>query len=358
VLGMAAIGAKAQDMAGKNQSFTKIESASKHLLGIIDDILDMSKIEAGKFELSSVTFRLREVIARVENIMRFKANEKKLEFAVSVADRVPDTLYGDDIRLAQVITNLVSNAIKFTPEMGRVSLAVSLDSEMEGRCILRFLVRDTGIGMTGEQQAKIFSSFQQAESSTTRKYGGTGLGLALSKRIVELMGGAIRVDSEPGSGAAFSFTITAPRGEMTPEDGVLGNVPYETRTGEFAGSVILLVDDVEINREIVISLLEDTGVVIDAAENGVKAVELFERDPERYRLILMDLQMPVMDGYTASRRIRAGVSPNAAAVPIVAMTANVSREDIENCLASGMNAHLGKPIDLDKLLALLRKYLN
>ncbi|MCL1981153.1 MAG: ATP-binding protein [Proteobacteria bacterium] len=358
VLGMAAIGAKARDIAGKNQAFTKIEGASHHLLGVINDILDMSKIEAGKFELSNIIFRVREVIARVENIMRFKANEKKLEFAVTVADAVPDSLYGDDIRLAQVITNLVSNAIKFTPETGHVLLAVSLDGEAQGRCTVRFVVQDTGIGITEEQKAKLFTSFQQAESSTTRKYGGTGLGLALSKQIVTLMGGEIRADSEPGYGSVFMFTITAPRADSQTEEEIPETVPLEMQEGEFAGKAILLVDDVEINREIVLSLLEETGVVIDIAENGKKAVELFEQAPGRYRLILMDLQMPIMDGYEASRRIRAFNAPNAAAVPIIAMTANVFKEDIEHCLACGMNAHLGKPIELDKLIALLRRHLN
>ena len=358
VLGMTTIGAKARDIASKNQAFTKIEGASTHLLGVINDILDMSKIEAGKFDLSSINFRVREAIARVENIMRFKSNEKQQIFIVTVAEEVPEALRGDDTRLAQVITNLVGNAIKFTPENGRISLAVSLEGEADGLCTLRFRVHDTGIGITEEQKAKLFSSFQQAESSTTRQYGGTGLGLVLSKRIVELMGGDIQVESKPRRGSSFSFTIAAPRAYMAPEDTMVPSAPREIQEGEFAGKVILLVDDVEINREIVLLLLEATGITIDAAENGQQAVRLFEQAPERYHLILMDLQMPVMDGYEASRRIRASASPQGATVPIIAMTANVFKEDIENCLANGMNDHFGKPIELDKLLSLLRWHLN
>ncbi|MCL2458362.1 MAG: ATP-binding protein [Desulfobulbus sp.] len=358
VLGMTAIGAKARDIASKNQAFAKIEGASTHLLGVINDILDMSKIEAGKFELSGINFRVREIVARVENIMRFKSNEKKQAFAVTVTDDVPDALQGDDIRLAQVITNLVSNAIKFTPANGQILLAVSFEGEVDGLCTVRFSVQDTGIGITKEQKEKLFISFQQAESSTTRKYGGTGLGLVLSKRIVELMGGDIQVESNPGRGSTFSFTITVPRSNMTPEETTVQSVPHEIQEGEFAGKVILLVDDVEINREIVLSLLEATGVTIDVAENGQQAVELFERTPERYHLILMDLQMPVMDGYEASRRIRAGASPQAASVPIIAMTANVFKEDIENCLVCGMNGHFGKPIELNKLLSMLHRHLK
>jgi len=358
VLGMTAIGAKARDMLSKDHAFVKIKEASNHLLGVINDILDMSKIEAGKLELSAIDFRVREVVAHVEDILRFKTDEKNQKFSVSISDAVPDSLYGDDTRLAQVITNLIGNAVKFTPEQGEISLVAELEDETDGICTVCFRVRDTGIGITEEQKAKLFTAFQQAESQTTRKYGGTGLGLALSKRIVELMGGEIRVESEPGRGSSFSFTIKAPRADMAPQEELSGNATQEMREGEFADKVILLADDVDINREIVIALLEITGVVIDTAENGAKAAELFEQAPERYHLILMDLQMPVMDGYEATRRIRAGSSPQAPSVPIIAMTANVFKEDIEHSLASGMNGHLGKPIELEKLLPLLRKYLS
>jgi len=358
VLGMVAIGAKAQDISSKNRAFVKIGEASKHLLGVINDILDMSKIEAGKLELSPIDFRVREVLEHVEDILRFKTDEKNQKFTVSVADSVPDSLCGDDTRLAQIITNLIGNAIKFTPEQGTVSLEAWLEDETDGICTVRFCVRDTGIGITEEQKAKLFTAFQQAECQTTRNYGGTGLGLALSKRIVELMGGDIRVDSQPGHGSAFSFTIKAPRADMASQEELSESAPQEMQKGEFAGKVILLADDVEINREIVIALLEVTGVAIDTAENGEKAVELFEQAPERYHLILMDLQMPVMDGYKAAQNIRAGTSSQAASVPIIAMTANVFKEDIEHSLASGMNGHLSKPIELEKLLSLLRKYLS
>jgi signal transduction histidine kinase/CheY-like chemotaxis protein len=372
VVGMTVIGTRAANLPDKDYAFTKIKEASEHLLGVISDILDMSKIEAGKLELSEVQYRVRDIVSRVENIMRFKSDEKKQTFVAAVADDVPDALLGDDLRLAQVITNLISNAVKFTPEAGRITLNVSLDDEGEGEtdgvCVLRFTVQDTGIGITEEQQSKLFNIFQQAESATTRKYGGTGLGLALSKQIVELMGGKIRVESEPGLGSTFSFTIRAPRAATAIEseggtgDEMFGEsdagAPQDFQSGEFEGRVILLADDIEINREIVIALLEETGAVIDTAVNGEQAAELFEKAPERYDLILMDIQMPVMDGYDACRRIRAEGSPRAASVPIIAMTANVFQEDIERGLQSGMNGHLGKPIDIDKLLATMRKFLN
>ncbi|MDR3230521.1 MAG: response regulator [Synergistaceae bacterium] len=357
VIGMAKIGVKALDIERKDYSFAKIHEASEHLLGIINDILDMSKIAAGKLEFSETVFRVRDAVMRVRNIMCFRTDEKKQEFLVSIADDMPEAVRSDDLRLTQVLTNLVGNAVKFTPLGGRITLSAFFDGEEDGRCVLRFMVEDTGIGITEEQKAKLFNPFQQAESDTTRKYGGTGLGLALSKQIVELMGGKIWADSTPGQGSTFAFTVRAPLGEWISEETTACTVE-EMRDGEFRDFVILLAEDVEINREIIITLLEPTGVVIESAENGRQAAEMFERTPERFDLILMDVQMPIMDGYEAARRIRAGHDPRAAAVPIIALTANVFKDDIERSMACGMNAHLGKPIELDNVLSILRRYLS
>lgn len=357
VIGMTKIGSKAEGLSRKDYAFSKIKEASEHLLDVINDILDMSKIESGKLTLSKLVFSVRDVVSRVENVMRFKTDEKHQEFTVAVADDIPRALLGDDLRIAQVLTNLIGNAVKFTPENGRITLSALFDGEADGLCALRFLVRDSGIGITDEQKNKLFQSFQQAEESTTRKYGGTGLGLALSKQIVELMGGNIWVDSVPGEGSTFGFTIEAPRTEPVPENEEADGVGEDMKPGEFKNRVILLADDVEINREILISLLEPSEATIDSVEDGLQTVEMFEKNPERYHLILMDVQMPIMDGYEATRRIRSAENPYAAKVPIVAMTANVFQEDIEHSLASGMNAHIGKPIDLTKLLIVLRRYL-
>jgi signal transduction histidine kinase len=358
VIGMTKIGALAGDLERKNYAFANIKEASEHLLSIINDILDISKIESGKFELSEVVFRVRDIVSRVENVMRFKSDEKQQEITTRIADDVPEAICGDDMRIAQVITNLVGNAIKFTPEKGRITLSADLVGESDGMCTLRFLVEDSGIGITEEQKSKLFTVFQQAESGTTRRYGGTGLGLALSRQIVELMGGKIWVDSLFGHGSIFGFTIQARRAGILPDKNGLTDGIEDLRAGEFAGSTILLADDVDINREIVAALLEPSGALIECAGNGVQAVDMFERDPARYNLILMDVQMPAMDGYDATKRIRSGHGPEAATIPIVAMTANVFREDIERCLASGMNEHLGKPINLEELLAVLRRYLG
>ncbi|MDR3358063.1 MAG: response regulator [Desulfovibrio sp.] len=358
VIGMTKIGALAGDLERKNYAFANIKNASEHLLGIINDILDISKIESGKFELSEVVFRVRDIVSRVKNVTRFKSDEKQQEIAISIADDVPEAICGDDMRIAQVITNLVGNAIKFTPEKGRIMLSANLAGESDGMCTLRFLVEDSGIGITEEQQSKLFTAFQQAESGTTRRYGGTGLGLALSRQIVELMGGTIWVNSVFGHSSIFGFTIQARRAGILPDRDGRADGIKDLRASEFAGSTILLVDDVDINREIVTALLEPSGARIECAGNGVQAVEMFERDPARYNLILMDVQMPIMDGYGATERIRSGHSPEAATIPIVAMSANVFREDIEHCLASGMNEHLGKPVNLEDVLVVLRRYLG
>jgi signal transduction histidine kinase/CheY-like chemotaxis protein len=359
VIGMTTIGLKSTDEPGKDYAFTKIKESSEHLLGIINDILDMSKIEAGKLEFSEVDFDVRVTLSHIENIMRFKTDERNQTFTVNIAQDVPAALHGDDLRLSQVIMNLIGNAIKFTPENGSIELVVSLDGAEDDICTIRFLVKDTGIGIDAQQQAKLFTSFQQAESNTTRKYGGTGLGLALSKQIVELMGGEIWVESKSGEGSTFGFTIKAAEREpLSGSDAPEETAPAELQSNEFEGSVILLADDVEINREIIISLLDSSGAVIETAENGEEAAEMFEKSPEHYALILMDVQMPVMDGYDATHRIRTNINPHAATVPIIAMTANVFKEDIARSIDSGMNEHLGKPVEMDKLLATLRKYLK
>jgi len=360
IIGMTAIGKNSDDINKKNYAFDRIENASSHLLGVINDILDMSKIEANKLELSPVTYCFEKMIQKIVDVISFRVDEKHQEFIISIDEKIPRFLTGDDQHLAQVITNLLSNAVKFTQEHGRISLNAKLLEETDSFCILQIEVSDSGIGISKEQQARLFSSFEQADSGTSRKFGGTGLGLAISKSIVELMEGKIWIESEPGKGSTFCFTIKALKANEADAD-----IPEEKESEQqaendnFEGHTILLAEDIEINREIVITVLEPTALNIDCAENGKEAVEKFAASPTQYDLILMDVQMPEMDGYEATRKIREIEQGTAREpVPIVAMTANVFREDIEKCLSAGMNDHLGKPLEMNELLKKLRKYLQ
>jgi signal transduction histidine kinase len=364
IIGMITIGKSASDIERKDYCLLKIEDASNHLLGVINDILDMSKIEANKFELSPAKFDFEKMLQRVVNVVNFRMDEKRHTFSVHIDKNIPKTLIGDDQRLAQVITNLLGNAIKFTPEQGSIILDSRLTEENNGLYTIETSIHDTGIGITSEQQEKLFLSFEQAESSTTRKYGGTGLGLAITKNIVELMGGTIWVKSEPGKGSTFSFTIKVKNGvngnDAANSEPPAKQTPVKEKVdlaGLFAGRQILLVEDVEINREIIKTLFEPTLLEIDCAENGIEAVRMFSEAPEKYDLIFMDIQMPEMDGYEATQHIRALDSPAAKTIPIIAMTANVFKEDIERCLEAGMNTHLGKPLDFKEVLEKMYAYL-
>jgi hemerythrin-like metal-binding protein len=494
IIGMTAIGKNSDDQEKKDYAFRKIEDASTHLLGVINDILDMSKIEANKLELSLEAFEFERMLRKVADVINFKMDQRKQSFYVTIDRKIPHTLVGDDQRLSQVIVNLLSNAVKFTPDEGSIRLNAYFEGEENGLCTIRIEVTDTGIGISPEQQKRLFNSFEQAESSTTRKFGGTGLGLAISRRIVELMGGEIWIESELGKGSTFIFTVKMKRGAMeqihTLNPGVnwsnlkilvvddesevwryfadiaqrfgircdtasggeealalikdkgpydiyfidwkmpgmngmeltarireqcgdksvvtmisgtewnliaddakaagvdrflakplfpssiadlinecLGitnaaaNGESEETADAFKGYRILLAEDVEINREIVLALLEPTALDIDCAGNGAIAVEMFKKEPEKYDMIFMDVQMPEMDGYEATRRIRAfeedlrTKTAEYQNIPIVAMTANVFREDVEKSLAAGMNDHIGKPLNFDEVMEKLRKYL-
>jgi CheY-like chemotaxis protein len=429
------------------------------------------------------------MLQKVINMITFRVNERQQKFYIDIDKNIPHAFIGDDLRLAQIITNLLSNAVKFTPEEGVIRLSARLASQDGDLCRLQISVTDTGIGITDEDKARLFRSFEQAEAGTARKYGGTGLGLALSRRIVELMGGEIWVESELGRGSEFTFTVllkreTGEQKRLLPEGVNRGNIRIfmvddepdtrdffmdlsknlgifckaaasaeealemleiddnyniyffdwdlpgmnglelariiraksagksivilfsssdwnviddETHNADidkflpkplfastivdiinecigpekkeflgstdealtdFRGHSILLAEDIEINREIVLTLLEPTNLSIECAENGVQALRMFEKAPDKYDMIFMDVQMPGMDGYEATRRIRSLDIPQAQSVKIVAMTANVFREDIEMCLKAGMNDHLGKPLDFSEVLRILKKYLS
>ncbi|MDR2432951.1 MAG: PTS transporter subunit EIIC [Treponema sp.] len=364
IIGMTNIAKSSGDIEKKDYCLKRIEDASSHLLGVINDILDMSKIEANKLELSPVQFNFKKMVQKVENVIAFRTEEKKQVFTVNIEKDIPPVLLGDDQRLAQVITNLLSNAVKFTPENGVINLNARLITESEGLCTIQVEVVDSGIGISKEQLPRLFNTFEQADSGTSREFGGTGLGLAISKSIVEMMGGRIWIESEEGKGSTFAFTIQmravadeSPAAGLHQDD---AETSPQTEEISFKGHRILLAEDVDINREIIVSLLEPTGLKMDSAENGAEALRMFSESPGKYDLIFMDVQMPEMDGYEATRKIRELEKTNPdfpKKIPIIAMTANVFREDIEKCLACGMNGHVGKPLNFDEVLSILKKYL-
>ncbi|MCL2628742.1 MAG: ATP-binding protein [Oscillospiraceae bacterium] len=377
IMGMTTIGETTDSVEKKDYALGKIHNASKHLLGVINDILDVSKIEANKFALSAVNFSLTEMLERVIDMINFRVDQKSQTLTVNIDDTIPDNLYGDDQRLVQVIMNILSNAVKFTNEDGTILLDVAKEKEEDDYCTIRIIVKDNGIGISKEQQARLFESFEQAEASTSRRFGGTGLGLVISKSIIEMMDGKIWVESELGKGVTVSFTVRlainkARKGkarakiiEAKKEEKVVQEVKnekealiHEMHNHDYTGFTVLLVEDVEINREIVMALLEATHLKIDCAENGVAAVKAFAANPKKYDLIFMDLQMPEMDGFTATRFIRSSNVVRAKEIPIVAMTANAFKEDIDKCLEAGMNGHIGKPLEYIKIVEVLDKYLK
>jgi len=377
IIGMTTIGKAAAAIERKDYCFTKIEDASQHLLGVINDILDMSKIEANKFELAPVKFNFEKIIQRAVDVVTFRVDEKKQKLTVHIDSAIPQTLIADDQRLAQVVINLLGNAVKFTPENGSISLEANLLKEKDSLCTIEVSVSDTGIGISEEHQKKLFKSFQQAEADTSRRFGGSGLGLVISRSIVEMMNGEIWVESEPGKGSVFSFMIEVIKDSLINDNSSGENIKDNAQqdiTGLYAGRRILMAEDVEINREIVQTLLEPTQLEIDFAENGKEAVRMFSESPEKYEMIFMDIQMPEMDGYEATKRIRAiEAERNSGAsftegtnnsmkfpkgIPIIAITANVFKEDVQKCLDAGMNSHVGKPFNLDDVLEKLYVFLK
>jgi CheY-like chemotaxis protein/two-component sensor histidine kinase len=484
---MTTIGINAKDIKQKNHALGKVRDASSHLLGIINDVLDMAKIEADKLELSPIEYNFEKMLQKVAAVVNFKIGEKNQVFSASIDSNIPRFVVGDDQRLSQVITNLLSNAVKFTPENGEIHLEVELVKEVDEVCELRISVQDSGIGITPAQQERLFKAFEQAESGTSREYGGTGLGLTISKRIVELMDGTIRVQSpaKNDKGSKFIFTVKVSRGHKSPRSLLAEGVNWknirimavddsaETRAqfsdifnelsitcdvaesgykaielietegaydvyfidwlmpgmdgveltrrikentnkpsvvtmitsasweevkdkateagvdkhllkplfssmlidcvneclgtpddepllaidGKFAGKVMLLAEDIETNREILIALLEESALTIEVAENGLQALEKVTEFPDKYDLVLMDVQMPQMDGLEATRKIRTLPQLQKRKLPIIAMTANVFKSDIEMCLEAGMDDHLGKPLDFEKVLEKLDQYL-
>ena len=355
----------------------KIGRSGRHLLGLINNTLEMQNIESGKRSLKDDPFSLRENLEQIDAMARTLCEEKGLRFHMVTAKEADDGLRGDSMLLKQALMNLLDNAIKYTPAPGDVSLLVDRIKGDGESCLLRFTVKDTGIGISKEYLPKVFDLFSQEDESFTNRYGGSGMGLAVTKQEVELMKGSISVESKQGEGS--SFTITVPFSYAAPKEGYAGSkeenagskeenagstiveeyAGTEENAGSLSGFRILVVEDVDENAEIVRDLLELEGAVIEHAENGLIALGMIERSAQSfYDAILMDLRMPVMDGLEAARSIRELEREDVKRIPIIALTANAFDVDIENSINAGMNAHLVKPIDSDLLYATLIEWIR
>jgi signal transduction histidine kinase/ActR/RegA family two-component response regulator len=345
-----------------------VEFSANSLLLIINDILDLSKVEAGKIELNPVDFDVSSLVKQSLILLDQKAKEKRITISNEIDPSIPKLLHGDDVRLRQVLLNLVGNAIKFTPESGRIEVKVVRQEEVFQGWMLAFSISDNGVGIPADRIDAIFEPFTQADGSTTRKFGGTGLGLTISKKLVELMHGKIWVTSTPQVGTTFHFTTLLSSGAEERQSSP-GNIHPERDTppaspapvstaAPAAGHTVLVVEDNHVNQKLARKLLEKLGCVVEVAENGRDAVDLFSQDPTRFKMIFMDCQMPVLSGFDATREIRELEQSIQSHTPIVAMTANAMTGDRERCLAAGMDDYVAKPIDRAFLSQVVTRYLR
>ena len=332
-----------------------IKSASKNLKVIINDILDLASIESGKLQFERIGFNLRDVLASLANMFQVQAKEKGLSISNQLTKEADKILIGDPVRLNQILINLISNALKFT-HTGSIKLNCSVERQEKQKFYIRFEVTDTGIGIPSDKLATIFESFSQADASVTRKYGGTGLGLTIAKQLVDLQQGTISVKSEEDKGSSFDVIIPYQIGSLK-DIAEISNKARKSKSyrNRLKNLNVLLVEDNEINRLYAINILKTWDCFVETAENGYVAIEKLKSTS--FDIVLMDIQMPEMDGYEATKAIRSGESPKSE-IPIIALTANANRKDIEKCLAAGMNECIPKPFTPDDLMRVLIKYSN
>jgi signal transduction histidine kinase/CheY-like chemotaxis protein len=352
ILGMTHIAIKNKGNSERiDDCLHKISGAADHLLALINDVLDMSSLESGKVEVSHEPLDIRILINNCTSIIDGQLVSRDLEFVKTQSDFVHPYVYGDELHLRQVFINILGNAVKFTPDGGRIEFRVQETLIDDEKVKYHFEFEDTGIGISEEFQTKIFDEFSQEEKGSRSTYQGTGLGMAISKKFIELMGGTISVKSRLGQGTCFTVEI------VFDIDYEYQKKPFYDRTVQLEGLNVLLVEDNELNMEIARVILSEEGVNITEAENGQAAFEKFEEsEPHSFDVILMDIMMPVMNGYDATKAIRSSAHPDAQTIPIVAMTANAYREDVEKAMEAGMDAHIAKPIDVNRLLAILEQY--
>ena len=356
IIGFTALAQTHIDDRGQVEDYLKkISVSSQHLLSLINDVLDMSRIESGKVTLEAKPVHLPELVHELRDIIQAVVSKKDLSLTLDTVGVENEDVIADPLRLEQILINVLANAVKFTPDGGQISLwIVQKDTAPAGYADFEFHIKDNGIGMSEEFQKHIFEQFARERTSTVSKIQGTGLGMAITKSLVDMMGGRITVKSEQGKGSEFTISLRFPIGEAKAEQ-----TPPAAKASAFTGKKLLVVEDNELNLEIASTLLKEAGFAVDTAENGKVAVEKVEAaSADRYDLILMDIQMPEMDGYEATRRIRALPDTKKAALPIVAMTANAFEDDRKNALRAGMNGHIAKPLDIQKLFQVLSELLK
>ena len=359
IIGLDSIALRDPDLPPKTREHLEnIGASADHLLGLINDILDMSRIESGRTVLKSEEFSFSEFLGQINIIISGQCQHKGLHYDCSVVGDMNDYYVGDDMKLKQVIINILGNAVKFTEQGGSVMLTVEQVGQAEGMCTLRFTMKDTGIGMDKEYIPKIFESFSQ-EDATTNKYGGSGLGMAITKNFVEMMNGEIQVESEKGVGSVFTVTVSLGFSEKSADDEKQEALTDSSVSEILAGRRVLMAEDVEQNAEILADLLDLEDIESEHACNGKQAVDMFTESAQGYYdAILMDVRMPEMDGLTAAQMIRGLDRDDAKTIPIIAMTANVFDDDIERSLAAGMNAHLFKPIEPEKMYETMARLIS
>ena len=356
IIGFTALAQTHIDDRGQVEDYLKkISVSSQHLLSLINDVLDMSRIESGKVTLEAKPVHLPELVHELRDIIQAVVSKKDLSLTLDTVGVENEDVIADPLRLEQILINVLANAVKFTPDGGQIGLwIVQKDTAPAGYADFEFHIKDNGIGMSEEFQKHIFEQFARERTSTVSKIQGTGLGMAITKSLVDMMGGRITVKSEQGKGSEFTISLRFPIGEAK-----TGQTPPAAKSSAFTGKKLLVVEDNELNLEIASTLLKEAGFEVDTAENGKIAVEKVEAaSADRYDLILMDIQMPEMDGYEATRRIRALPDAEKAALPIVAMTANAFEDDRKNALHAGMNGHIAKPLDIPKLFQVLSELLK
>lgn len=356
IIGFTALAQTHIDDRGQVEDYLKkISVSSQHLLSLINDVLDMSRIESGKVTLEAKPVHLPELVHELRDIIQAVVSKKDLSLTLDTVGVENEDVIADPLRLEQILINVLANAVKFTPDGGQIGLwIVQKDTAPAGYADFEFHIKDNGIGMSEEFQKHIFEQFARERTSTVSKIQGTGLGMAITKSLVDMLGGRITVKSEQGKGSEFTISLRFPIGEAKTEQ-----TPPAAKASASAGKKLLVVEDNELNLEIASTLLKEAGFAVDTAENGKIAVEKVEAaSADRYDLILMDIQMPEMDGYEATRRIRALPDAKKAALPIVAMTANAFEDDRKNALRAGMNGHIAKPLDIPKLFQVLSELLK